>query len=75
MKEFLKEDWFLILKRAWSVRLFALAGIFQAAEIVLPLFVDSMPRWVFSALTLVACIGGIWARVVPQKSLHHGKPV
>lgn len=75
MKPRLYDDWFLILKRAWSVRLFALAGFFQAAEIVLPLFVDSMPRWIFSALTLFACIGGIWARVVPQKSLQHDKPV
>ena len=75
MKRFLIDDCWTVLRRAWSVRLFALAAVFQAVEIILPLFVDSMPRWLFSALTLAACIGGIWARVVPQKSLYNDKPV
>jgi hypothetical protein len=62
-------DWKLILRRAWSIRLWALAALFEAAGMVLPLFVDAMPRVAFSLLSLVAAGGGIWARLIEQKGM------
>ncbi|MFZ2986472.1 hypothetical protein [Ideonella sp.] len=65
----LLDDWKLVLKKAWSIRLWALAAVFEAAGMVLPLFVDSMPRVAFSLLSLVAAGGGIWARLIEQKGV------
>lgn len=69
MKPVLLPDWRRILRRAWSVRLAALAGVLSACEVVLPLFVDSMPRAVFSGLALVTITGAMIARVFAQKGL------
>ena len=65
----LLDEWRLILIKAWSIRLWALAALFEAAGMVLPLFVDSMPRVAFSLLSLVAAGGGIWARLIEQKGV------
>ena len=62
-------NWRTILKKAWSIRLWALAAVFETAGMVLPLFVDTMPRSAFSLLSLVAAGGGIWARLIEQKGV------
>jgi hypothetical protein len=62
----LTSDWRRVARYAWSLRLAALAGAFSAAEIVLPLFVDAMPRGVFAGLSLLSAVGGAVARVVAQ---------
>ena len=46
-----------VLKKAWSVRLGILAGLFSGAEVIVPFFADSMPRNVFAALSFVAVMG------------------
>lgn len=65
----LVDDWRNILRRAWSVRLWALAAVFEAAGMVLPLFSDTLPRVTFSALALITAAGGIWARLIDQKGI------
>ena len=42
----LLDDWRKIARRAWSVRLSIVAAIFTAAEVVVPLFGDVLPRGV-----------------------------
>lgn len=59
-------DWRRTLRYAWSLRLVMLAAALSAAEVVLPLFVDAMPRGVFAGLSLLAAVGGAVARVVAQ---------
>lgn len=59
-------DWRRILRRAWSVRLAIIAGLFSGAEVVLPLFVESLPRGAFAGLALLFSVGGIVARTVAQ---------
>ena len=56
-------DWQRILKQAWSIRLTLLAGLFSAAEVILPLFVDVLPRHLFVVLALCA---GFWRGVLSQ---------
>ncbi len=66
----LHPDWQNILRRAWSVRMAVIAGLFSGVEVALPLFSDTMPRNVFAVLALVASIGSIVARTVAQPRMH-----
>lgn len=61
--------WRDVLRKAWSVRLSALAAVFMAAEIGMPILAPSMPPYLFVCLALVASIGSIWARVLVQKTM------
>ena len=65
----LTSDWRRIARHAWSLRLAVLAGIFSAAEVLLPLFMDTMPRGIFAGLSMAAAIGGAVARVVAQPKM------
>ena len=60
-------DWRHILKRAWSLRLSAVAFIFAGAELLLPIFADAFPRHVFAILSITALAGSMWARLIKQK--------
>lgn len=62
-------DWRRIARKAWSFRLMILAGVFSTAEIVLPMFVDAMPRAAFAVLSMVAITGAMIARLVAQKGM------
>lgn len=65
----LRTDWTNILKKAWSIRLGALAALFSGAEVVIPLFADAFPRNIFAVLSFVAVAGAMWARLVAQRNL------
>lgn len=62
----LKSNWGDVARKAWSIRLGVLAGLFSGAEIVLPLFVDTMPRALFAALSMLAVMGAVVARLIAQ---------
>ena len=61
--------WRQVLRKAWSVRLSALAVVFMAAEIAMPMLAPAMPPYLFVLLALVASLGSIWARVLVQKNM------
>jgi len=63
------EDWKVILKKAWSVRLIALAGLLSGCEIILPMYSDVIPRGVFAILTSLVAVAAMVSRVVVQKKL------
>ena len=63
------EDWRRVLKRAWSIRLIILTGALTGLEVALPLFMDAMPRGVFSALAAVTSILALWARLTAQRDV------
>ncbi len=62
----LLEDWRKIARRAWSIRLSIVAAVFTAAEVVVPLFGDVLPRGAFVLLAFIASIGAAVARRVAQ---------
>jgi hypothetical protein len=62
-------NWRDILKQAWSVRLIILAGILTAAEVVLPLFFESIPRNVFAVAICITTAAALIARLIAQKGL------
>lgn len=69
----LVQNWRRLLVMAWSVRLIVLAGLMSGLEVVLPMFVDSMPRNVFAALSLLAAVGAAVARFVVQPKIERRK--
>jgi hypothetical protein len=66
----LLEDWRKIARRAWSIRLSIVAAVFTAAEVVMPLFGDALPRGVFVLLAFIASIGATVARLLAQPEVH-----
>lgn len=65
-------NWKQIVRKAWSIRLMILAGLLSAAEIILPLFADSIPRGAFAVLTLLAVSGAFVSRLVVQQDVSNG---
>ena len=61
-----------VLRRAWSVRLGILAAIFSGAEVIVPLFVDAMPRSLFAVLSFLTVVAAVMARFVAQPRMHDG---
>lgn len=67
MKNRLLPDWQTLLRRAWSIRLMALAFLFTATEVMLPFFSDAIPPRVFAMLSGVAVAGAFVARLMAQQ--------
>lgn len=53
--------WRRFLRRAWSVRFYAIAAVLQFASSAVPLF-EGLPRW----FVLAAIAGGIAAQFIDQ---------
>lgn len=70
----LVEDWQLILKKAWSIRLLLLSAILSAAEAVVPLFIDVLPHNTFTILAVLAAIGGAASRIIAQPAMQAYAP-
>lgn len=69
----LLSEWKWIARRAWSFRLVVLSGLLSGCEVVLPLFIDSMPRNVFAGLAMLAAVGGAAARLMAQPKMDRRK--
>jgi len=65
----LLSDWKWLLRKTWSIRLVILSALLSGAEMVLPLFVDAMPRNVFAGLSMIAAVGAGVARIVAQPKM------
>jgi len=65
----LYDNWRTIVRKAWSIRLMALAAALSGVEVVLPFFQDLVPRGAFAALSFVAVAGAFVARIVAQKDV------
>jgi hypothetical protein len=65
----LYDDWRTILRKAWSIRFMALAGMLSGVEIILPVFAAEIPQGIFAALSFVAVSAAFVARLVAQKDV------
>ena len=65
----LHQNWREILKKAWSIRFGVLATVFALMQVVLPIYVDDLPKHLFATLTGVATVGVIVSRLVWQKDV------
>ena len=59
-------EWKIVLRRAWSVRFLALAGVLTGCEFILPFYIESVPREIFIGLVMLVSVAGIISRVVSQ---------
>jgi hypothetical protein len=64
------DNWKYVASKAMSMRFVLLAGVLSGIEVILPLFVDSIPRGIFAGLSLVAAVSGAISRVVAQPKMH-----
>lgn len=62
-------EWKWLLKKAWSIRLAVLSALLSSFEVVLPLFVDAMPRNVFAVLAMLSAIAAGVARITAQPAM------
>ncbi len=67
MKSRLLPDWRTLVRRAWSIRLMALAFVFTSTEVMLPFFSDAIPPRLFAVLSGVAVAGAFVARLMAQQ--------
>lgn len=65
----LYDNWKEILRKAWSIRFLAIAGILSGVEVILPLFHDDIPKNLFAALSLVFVTAAFIARLVAQRDV------
>jgi hypothetical protein len=68
-------DWKNIIKKAWSMRLMALAGVLTGGETIIQLYgADWLPSWLPQWARLLTILGVIVganiARVLYQKSMN-----
>lgn len=68
------ENWRLLVRRAWSIRLMLLAGLLSAAEVILVFARDYFPMQagIFALLAAVATGAALVARLIAQRSIHGG---
>jgi hypothetical protein len=62
-------DWKIVARKAWSVRLMALASILSGCEAVLPYAEFVLPRGSFALLSFVIVTLALLARFVAQRDI------
>lgn len=62
-------DWKKVLKKAWSVRLMALASVLSGCEAILPYASEMLPRGSFAGLSFLIVTGALLSRFLAQKEL------
>lgn len=65
----LYSNWRSILRKAWSIRLAALATVFSLVQVIVPIYADVLPRDTFAILTAVSTVGVIVARLFWQQDV------
>jgi hypothetical protein len=71
------DDWKTVLLKAWSVHCAAIAALLSALDAlqyVLPALDGVLPPKLLSWLALLAAIGAIGARLIPQRSISGDRP-
>lgn len=63
------EGWWTFLRYAWSVRLVLLAGLLAGLELILPVFIDDMPRGWFVGLAIALNLVTPIVQVIAQKRI------
>jgi len=62
----LHDNWRYLLRKSWSVRWIALAGVLSGLEVIVPLFEQSLPRGVFGILSFGSTVAAVVARIMVQ---------
>jgi len=67
----LVKNWKRVLRRAWSIRLILIAGMFSGLEVALPYLEQSIgiPRGCFAILSMLVVGGAFVSRLIAQKGV------
>ena len=65
----LYSNWKSIVRKAWSIRLAAIATLLSLTQAIAPIYQDVIPRDVFAILTAVSTLGVIIALLVFQEDV------
>ena len=60
----------LVLKHAWSLRLIAVAGLLSGAEVALPYFTPETHTRAFAGISGLVCAAAFIARLVAQRKVN-----
>ena len=63
-------DFGRVFMKLWSVRLAIVAGVLSGIEVILPLFIDAIPRGTFAIASFMVTVASIVARAVAQPAIH-----
>lgn len=64
----LLDNWGTVLKKAWSVRLMALAAILQLLQTLVPYVDDFLPSWLTVAILVAAFISRFVSQDIPENN-------
>lgn len=69
-------NWWVVLKRAWTLRLMLIAAILTGAEFVFQTVSppDWVPTWLFAASGFTVIVAAMIARFVVQKGVTNNGP-
>ena len=65
------DDWRVVAKKAWSMRLILACAALSGMETALPMLSGWMPSGVLAGLSFVTAIAAAVSRVVMQEELHN----
>ena len=65
----LYSNWRTIVRKSWALKFMAIAAVAQTAQIVLPLWMDDIPREEYALLILLSIMGGMVSRLVHQDEI------
>lgn len=67
------ENWRRVVRYSWSIRLILLSGLFTGLEIILPLYVERIPRGIFAGLSVLVAVAATVLRLVAQPVIERRK--
>lgn len=67
------ENWRRVARYSWSIRLILLSGLFTGFDIILPLYVERMPRGIFAGLSVFVAVAATVLRLVAQPVIERRK--
>lgn len=72
----LNDDWKYIVKKAWSIRLMAVAAVLSGVEIAMPMLdgIVDMPRGLFAGFSGLVTAAAFVSRLVAQRSMNDANP-
>lgn len=65
----LYDNWKTIVRKSWALRFMAIAVIGETAQVVLPLYVEDIPRAYYALFTLLAIAAGMLSRLIHQDEI------
>ena len=66
------DDWKVVLRKSWAIRLSIIASLLAGAEALLPLITPERPSGMFALIAFVVSALAAYFRLVKQPSMHDG---